>query len=87
MGRESRFIRLSIHKGPFGIVMSINIPKTFYGARCAICVALVLGALFGNADDVLRRWAVGLAVSVFLIIAIIYAWDRDKYYEDIRYRL
>ena len=66
--------------------MSFQIPKTFYGAGYAVSAVLLFVSFMSNVKEKLRIAGIVLGFFFFLIVTIVYVWDKHRYYEDIRYR-
>jgi hypothetical protein len=65
--------------------MSFQIPRTFYGAGYAVCAVLFFVSFMSNVEDKFRVAGIVLGFILFIAITVVYAWDRDKYYEALRY--
>jgi len=66
--------------------MSFQIPKTFYGAGYAACAVLFFVSFMSNVEEKLRVAGIVLGCILFLLVTGVYLWDRNRYYEDIKYR-
>jgi len=64
--------------------MSFQIPKTFYGAGYAVCAVLFsVSFIAPDIDDRLRITGIVLASIFFMVVTLVYLWDKGKYYYDI----
>jgi len=66
--------------------MSLQIPKTFYGAGYAVCAVLFFVSFMSNAEEKLRVAGIVLGFILFILVTTVYVWDRDKYYKDLESR-
>jgi len=67
--------------------MSFQIPKTFYGAGYAVCAVLFFVSFMSNVEEKFRVAGIFLGFILFIVVTAVYVWERDKYYEDIKYRV
>ena len=65
--------------------MSFQIPKTFYGAGYAVCAVLFFASFMSNVEEKFRVAGIFLGFTVFIVVTAVYLWDRDKYYNALRY--
>jgi hypothetical protein len=66
--------------------MSFQIPKTFHGAGYAVCAVLFFVSFMSNVKEKFRVAGIVSGLILFIVVTVVYAWDRNRYYEDIRYR-
>lgn len=67
--------------------MSFQVPKTFYGAGYAVCVVIFFVSFMSNVEEGFRVAGILLGFILFIIVTVVYVWDRGKYYEDLRGRI
>ncbi len=63
--------------------MSFQIPKSFYGAGYAVCAILFFVSYMSNVDDRIRVVGIILASLFFIVVTVVYWWDRDEFYKHV----